>query len=42
MGSIGGLIAVDAVFIALIAFNKIKIKENEVKVSANKSDEEEV
>lgn len=41
-GVIGGLIAVDAVFIALIAFNKIKIKENEVKVSVNGIDEEEV
>lgn len=30
-GVIGGLIAVDAVFIALKAFNKIKIKENESK-----------
>lgn len=40
-GVIGGLVAVDAIFFALIAFNKIKIKENEVKVSANGSDEEE-
>lgn len=39
-GVIGGLVAIDAVFIALIAFNKIKIKEKEVKVSANGSDEE--
>lgn len=38
---IGGLVAVDAVFIALIALDKIKVKEKEVKVSANKSDEEE-
>lgn len=38
---IGGLVAVDAVFIALISLDKIKIKEKEVKVSANKNDEEE-
>ena len=38
---IGGLVAVDAVFIALIALDKIKVKEKEVKVSANRSDEEE-
>lgn len=40
-GVIGGLVAVDAVFIALIALDKIKVKEKEVKVSANGSDEEE-
>ena len=36
---VGGLVAVDAVFIALIALDKIKVKEKEVKVSANGSDE---
>lgn len=35
---IGGLVAVDAVFITLIALDKIKVKEKKVKVSANKSD----
>lgn len=40
-GVIGGLVALDAVFIALIALDKIKVKEKEVKVSANGSDEEE-
>lgn len=38
---IGGLVALDAVFIALISLDRIKIKEKEVKVSANGSDEEE-